>query len=127
MQVNLGASGEVRGLELEDTVAIYDTLDGQTKIKPSNRVCLYSPRFAAVRHVASVIENLLTTYTIMQSSIVKTKLNFAPPDIYIKPALTNIRATEFHRYDEIMEGVRDDVAVLKDELERSLKKRRWFF
>lgn len=77
--------------------------------------------------VPSVIENLLTTYTIMQSSIVKTKLNFAPPDIYIKPALTNIRATEFHRYDEIMEGVRDDVAVLKDELERSLKKRRWFF
>jgi NTE family protein len=77
--------------------------------------------------VPSVIENLLTTYTIMQSSIVKTKLNFAPPDIYIKPALTNIRATEFHRYDEIMEGVRDDVAILKDELERSLKKRRWFF
>ena len=58
MQVNLGADGEVRGLELEDTVAIYDTLDGQTKIKPSNRICLYSPRFAAVRHVASVIENL---------------------------------------------------------------------
>lgn len=58
VQVNVGSGGEVRGLELEDTVAIYDTIDGQTKIKPSNRVCLYSPRFAAVRHVASVIENL---------------------------------------------------------------------
>ncbi len=77
--------------------------------------------------VPSVVENLLTTYTIMQSSIVKTKLNFSPPDIYIKPALTNIRATEFDRYDEIMEGVREDVAMLKGELERSLRKRRWLF
>ncbi len=58
VQVNIGPGGEVRGLELEDTVAIYDTIDGRTKIKPSNKVCLYSPRFAAVRHVATVIENL---------------------------------------------------------------------
>jgi uncharacterized repeat protein (TIGR01451 family) len=56
--VNLGSAGDVHGLELEDTVAIYDTIDGQTKIKPSNRVCLYAPRFAAVRQVTSVIENL---------------------------------------------------------------------
>jgi len=56
--VNVRPDGKVQGLELEDTVAIYDTYDGQTKIKPSNRVCLYSPRFAAVRHVTTVIENL---------------------------------------------------------------------
>ncbi len=58
VQVNLGSRGEVRGLELEDTVAIYDTQDGRTKICASNKVCLYAPRFGAVRHVASVIENL---------------------------------------------------------------------
>jgi len=58
VQVNLGAGGQLRGLEMEDTVAIYDTIDGETRIKPSNRVCLYAPRFAAVRHVTSVIENL---------------------------------------------------------------------
>ncbi len=57
VQVNIGPGGEVQGLELEDTVAIYDTIDGRTKVKPSNKVCLYSPRFAAVRHVATVIEN----------------------------------------------------------------------
>ncbi len=57
VQVNIGPEGQVRGLEMEDTVAIYDTKDGRTLIKPSNRVCLYAPRFAAVRHVASVIEN----------------------------------------------------------------------
>ncbi len=58
IQVNLGSQGEVQGLELEDTVAIYDTFDGYTIIEPSNRVCLYSPRFAAVRKVASVSQNL---------------------------------------------------------------------
>jgi uncharacterized repeat protein (TIGR01451 family) len=58
VQVNIGPEGEVRGLELEDTVAIYDTLDGCTIIEPSNKVCLYSPRFAAVRKVESVVQNL---------------------------------------------------------------------
>lgn len=76
--------------------------------------------------VPNVLENLLTTYTIMQSSIVKTKLLYAPPDIYVKPALTNIRALEFHRYDEIMGGVDEDVAAFKQELESELKQRWWF-
>jgi uncharacterized repeat protein (TIGR01451 family) len=58
VQVNLGAQGEIRGLELEDTVAIYDTKDGRTKICASNKVCLYAPRFAAVRQVTNLIENL---------------------------------------------------------------------
>ena len=58
VQVNLGREGEIRGLELEDTVAIFDTADGVTVIKPSNRVCLYAPRFAAVRKVTGVAQNL---------------------------------------------------------------------
>ncbi len=41
----------VRGLEMEDTVAHYDTLTGETVVEPSNRVCIYAPRFAAVRTV----------------------------------------------------------------------------
>ena len=57
VQVNLGPEGEVRGLELEDTVAIYNSPGGKTCIEPSNQVCLYAPRFAAVRKVTSVIEN----------------------------------------------------------------------
>lgn len=56
--VNLGSAGDVHGLELEDTVAVYETIDGQRKIKPSNRVCLYAPRFAAVRQVTTPFENL---------------------------------------------------------------------
>lgn len=47
----------VRGLEMEDTVAHYDTLKGQTVVEPSNRVCIYAPRFAAVRTVKGMIEH----------------------------------------------------------------------
>ena len=39
------------GLDEEDTIIHYDTVDGRTIVKPSNRVCIYSPRFAAVRKV----------------------------------------------------------------------------
>jgi uncharacterized repeat protein (TIGR01451 family) len=43
--------GNVVGLDPEDAVAHYDTVDGRTVITPSNRVCIYAPRFAAVRQV----------------------------------------------------------------------------
>lgn len=58
IQVNFDGRGDVRGLELEDTVAIYDTLDDYRCVEPSNRVCLYAPRFAAVRKVDSLVQNL---------------------------------------------------------------------
>lgn len=56
-QVVVNASGNVVGLDAEDTIAHYDTLDGRTLVEPSNRVCIYSPRFAAVRQVVEVVEN----------------------------------------------------------------------
>jgi uncharacterized repeat protein (TIGR01451 family) len=47
----------VAGLQLEDTVAHFDTLDGQTEVVPSNRVCVYAPRFAAVRKVYGLVQH----------------------------------------------------------------------
>lgn len=41
----------VLGLDQEDTVAHYDTLDGRLVVEPTNQVQIYSPRFAAVRKV----------------------------------------------------------------------------
>jgi uncharacterized repeat protein (TIGR01451 family) len=43
------------GLDQEDTVAHYDTVDGRTEVTASNCVCIYAPRFAAVRQVSSPI------------------------------------------------------------------------
>ena len=45
----------VEGLEQEDAIAHYDTLDGRVVVVPSNRVCIYAPRFAAVRRVVNLM------------------------------------------------------------------------
>jgi uncharacterized repeat protein (TIGR01451 family) len=55
--VTVNSQGQVNGLELEDTVVHYDTLDGRTLVEPSNRVDIYAPRFAAVRHVEEAVQS----------------------------------------------------------------------
>jgi len=51
------ADWKIEGLEPEDAVSHYDTDDGRVLVTPSNRVCIYAPRFAAVRRVVQVAEN----------------------------------------------------------------------
>ena len=48
---------KVHGLEPEDTIAHYDTLAGQRRVEPSNRIHLYSPRFGSVRQVSNLVAN----------------------------------------------------------------------
>ncbi|HUG71686.1 MAG TPA: DUF11 domain-containing protein [Pirellulaceae bacterium] len=54
-QVAVRNDWSVIGLHSGDTVAHYDTIDGQTFVEPSNDVCLYAPRFASVRRVSGVL------------------------------------------------------------------------
>ncbi len=56
-QVRVRADWEVLGLTPQETVAHFDTLDGETIVEPSNRVCIYAPRFSAVRKVVGVVQN----------------------------------------------------------------------
>ena len=44
-------NGEIRGLDAEDTIAQYDTLDKRRLVEKSNRVHIYSPRFGSVRKI----------------------------------------------------------------------------
>ncbi len=46
---------KIVGLEPEDAISHYDTADGRVLVTPSNRVCIYAPRFAAVRRVVQVV------------------------------------------------------------------------
>ena len=48
---------EIEGLDIEDTVARYESDDGTVQVQPSNRVCVYAPRFGAIRSVTSVAVN----------------------------------------------------------------------
>jgi uncharacterized repeat protein (TIGR01451 family) len=52
----VGTDLRIHGLQPEDAVLHFDTLDGRTIVQPSNRVCIYAPRFAAVRKVSGVQE-----------------------------------------------------------------------
>lgn len=44
----------IRGLDQEDTIVHFDTMRGNTEWTASNKVCLYAPRFAAVRQVTGM-------------------------------------------------------------------------
>ncbi|MCA9265105.1 MAG: DUF11 domain-containing protein [Planctomycetales bacterium] len=46
----------IQGVGLEDTIAHYDTIHGDTKVVNSNQECIYAPRFAAVRRVTGIWE-----------------------------------------------------------------------
>jgi NTE family protein len=70
--------------------------------------------------VPNMLESILNTFQIMQASIVEAKRKVFQPEIYLKPALTNIRVLDFYRYKEILGGVRDEAARLKEDLERAL-------
>lgn len=49
--VKVDGNWTVRGIDQEDTIAHYDTLQGRREVTPSNRVPIYAPRFASVRKV----------------------------------------------------------------------------
>jgi uncharacterized repeat protein (TIGR01451 family) len=51
--VQVGHDWRVHGLDREDTIVHYDTIGGPTEVEPSNSVCIYAPRFGAVRQVTN--------------------------------------------------------------------------
>lgn len=55
LPANVREDWKVVGLEQEDALIHYDLLDGRVIVKPTNRVCIYAPRFAAVRKVTGAI------------------------------------------------------------------------
>jgi uncharacterized repeat protein (TIGR01451 family) len=46
------------GLETEDAVAEFVDSAGEFRVKPTNKVCVYAPRFAAVRTISSPVSGV---------------------------------------------------------------------
>lgn len=44
---------EIQGVETEDTVVEFHDNHGKRRVEPSNKICIYAPRFAAVRSVSA--------------------------------------------------------------------------
>lgn len=53
-KVSVDRNWNVYGLQTEDTIGHFDTLDGRRLVTPSNRVAIYAPRFGAVRKLDGV-------------------------------------------------------------------------
>ncbi|MEX2188806.1 MAG: hypothetical protein WD875_18500 [Pirellulales bacterium] len=51
--VKVGSDWRVHGLDGEDTIVHYDTIGGGTQVEAANKVCMYAPRFGAVRQVTN--------------------------------------------------------------------------
>jgi uncharacterized repeat protein (TIGR01451 family) len=55
--VAVAPNWQLYNLDPQDTVAHFDTLDGRTHVEASNKVCIYAPRFGAVRVVTGPTVN----------------------------------------------------------------------
>jgi uncharacterized repeat protein (TIGR01451 family) len=55
IRAGLDAAGRLRGVDAEDTVAAYTDNHGQRHVAISNRVCVCSPRYVAVRAETALV------------------------------------------------------------------------
>lgn len=72
--------------------------------------------------VPSMMENVFSTFTILQASIVRGKLTASHPDILVRPELANVQFMDFYKKEEILKGVAADVEKFKEELGKKLQK-----
>lgn len=66
----------------------------------------------------SPLEAVFNTFVIMQGSIAAAKRAHAGPDIYVESGISDVRALEFHRIDEIFA----QAEPARDELKRQLSR-----
>jgi NTE family protein len=71
--------------------------------------------------VPSMMENVFSTFQILQASIVRSKMASSHPDIFIQPKLANIQFMDFYKKDEILDGVAGDVERFRRELKEILE------
>jgi len=70
------------------------------------------------KDIPPTFDSIFTTYQTMQNSIIKERLKFLKPDIYIKPEIYDVRVFDFVKADSIFE----QATPAKEELKRQLDK-----
>jgi len=66
--------------------------------------------------IPPTFDSVFTTYQTMQNSIIKERLKFLKPDIYIRPEIYDVRVFDFVKADSIFKQAQP----AKDELKRQL-------
>lgn len=67
--------------------------------------------------IPPTFDSVFTTYQTMQNSIIKERLKFLKPDIYIKPEIYDVRVFDFIKSDSII----NQAKPAKEELKKKIK------
>lgn len=70
--------------------------------------------------IPPTFDSVFTTYQTMQNSIIKERLKFLKPDIYIKPEIYDVRVFDFIKADSIFKQAKSAKEELKRQLENLL-------
>ncbi len=62
------------------------------------------------------LEIFFSTFEIMQQSMIAIRMKIKPPDIYIKPAIKNVRLLHFNRIKEVMRQAQPSAEQLREKL-----------
>ncbi len=66
------------------------------------------------------MDGLFNTFKVMQHAIITQRRRIAEPDIFLAPEITDVRALEFYRYEQIFKQGQPEADRLKRELEERL-------
>ena len=68
--------------------------------------------------IPPTFDSVFTTYQTMQNSIIKERLKFLKPDIYIRPEIYDVRVFDFVKADSIFKQAQPAKEELKRQLDR---------
>ncbi len=93
LSARVRSNRKVDGIQLEDTIAHFDTLDGDIEIVASNQACVYAPRFAVVRSVVSTHQSQMNDLAINASELVAPNLKTLTDEAAaVKQPVATVRA-----------------------------------
>ena len=73
--------------------------------------------------IPPTFDSVFTTYQTMQNSIIKERLKFLKPDIYIRPEIYDVRVFDFVKADTIFKQAQPAKEELKRQLDILLNKK----
>ncbi|HMN16500.1 MAG TPA: patatin-like phospholipase family protein [Ignavibacteriaceae bacterium] len=98
----------------------YDLLKDKCNITIAIDVTAFKSQTES--EIPPTFDSVFTTYQTMQNSIIKERLKFYKPDIYIRPEIYDVRVFDFLKADSIFNQAQPAKEQLKRELDKLLTK-----
>ena len=96
----------LHNFDVGETVAHFDTLDGQVAVEPSNRVFIYAPRFGAIRKVEGLLHEGQVTALVAARSQQTSGQNSTAIQTGFTEQETRVRQTRIQDQLSSIEGQR---------------------